>query len=407
MDLTLLQDWITTNPLQAAAATAILSVLVFFIARGLLARGLMTLAAHTRTQYDDIIVRHLRPFRVAWLAPMLLIYAFAYLAPDVSEIIRIVTLFFIMWIAAVTINALLSAFNDIYESRSTFKGVSIQGYLDLVKILVLIAAVILSISLFTGKSPVVLLTGLGALTAVLLLVFRDTLMALVASVQIGAHGLIKEGDWIEVPSFNADGDVIDMNLHTIKVRNWDNTISIIPTYKIIEVAYKNWRGMTESGGRRIKRAIHLDLASVHFCDQEMIERFRKIDVLADYLDRKLEKLAQENQAWPDQPDSPLDQHSLTNLGAFRVYIEAYLRSHPGIHQKEHTFLVRQLAPGRTGVPLEVYVFTKTTAWVEYETIQAEIFDHLLAAVPYFDLRVFQEPTGMDFAAIAGRTIDRP
>lgn len=405
MDLSLLQDWIAANSLLAAGATAVLSVLVFLIARGLLARGLLTLAAHTRTQYDDIVVRHLRPFRVAWLAPMLLIYAFAYLAPDASEIIRDIALFFILWITAVTFNALLSALNEIYESRSSFKGVSIQGYLDLVKILILIAAVILSISLFTGQSPVVLLTGLGALTAVLLFVFQDTLLALVASVQIGAHNLIKEGDWIEVPSYNADGDVIDMNLHTIKVRNWDNTISIIPTSKINEVAYKNWRGMTESGGRRIKRAIHVDLASVRFCDQEMIERFGKIDVLADYLEKKLEKLAQENEASPAKPDSPLDQHSLTNLGAFRVYMEAYLRSHPGIHQQEHTFLVRQLAPGPTGVPLEVYVFTKTTAWVEYETIQAEIFDHLLAAVPYFDLRVFQEPTGKDFAAVARRSID--
>ncbi|MGD8822183.1 MAG: mechanosensitive ion channel, partial [Anaerolineales bacterium] len=379
----------------------------FLIARGLLARGLLTLAAHTKTKYDDIIVKHLRPFRVAWLAPVLLIYAFAYLAPEISHIIRDIALFFILWITAVTFNALLSAANEIYESRATFQGVSIQGYLDLVKILILLTAVILSVSLFTGQSPVVLLTGLGALTAVLLFVFQDTLLALVASVQIGAHHLIKEGDWIEVPSYNADGDVIDMNLHTIKVRNWDNTISIIPTSKINQVAYKNWRGMTESGGRRIKRAIFLDLASVRFCDQEMIARFRKIDVLSEYLDQELEALAQVNQASPAKADSPLDQHSLTNLGAFRVYIEAYLRSHPGIHQEKHTFLVRQLAPGPTGVPLEVYVFTKTTDWIEYETIQAEIFDHLLAAVPTFDLRVFQEPTGLDFAAMARRTTVSP
>jgi miniconductance mechanosensitive channel len=403
MDFALLQDWIAGNALLAAAASAAGSVLIFLIARGLLARGLMTLAAHTQNQYDDIIVKHLRPFRVAWLAPVVLIYAFAYLAPEASQILRDMALFIILWISAVTINALLSALNEIYESRSTFRGVSIQGYLDLVKILVLLTAVILSVSLFTDQSPVALLTGLGALTAVLLFVFQDTLLALVASVQIGAHGLIKEGDWIEVPSYNADGDVIDMNLHTIKVRNWDNTISIIPTSKINEAPYKNWRGMTESGGRRIKRAIHLDLASVRFCNQEMLDRFRKIDVLGAYLDQELEELAQVNQAGPTDVDSPLDQHSLTNLGAFRVYIEAYLRSHPGIHQEEHTFLVRQLAPGPTGVPLEVYVFTKTTAWVEYETIQAEIFDHLLAAVPTFDLRVFQEPTGMDFAAFAERS----
>jgi miniconductance mechanosensitive channel len=292
---------------------------------------------------------------------------------------------------------LLDALNIVYESSTSYRGVSIQGYLDIAKLLIILTGIILSISLFSGQSPVALLTGLGALTAILLLVFRDTILALVASIQINANDLVKEGDWIEVPSYEADGDVINMTLHTIKIQNWDKTISVIPTHKIMEVAYKNWRGMQESGGRRIKRAIHLDLASIRFCNEEMLARFRKVDILRAYLEERLAEIEQERIQKGIEIDSPLDSRQLTNLGTYRAYIEAYLRAHPEIHQEGMTFLIRQLAPGPTGVPLEIYVFTKTTEWIEYERIQADIFDHLLAAVPVFDLRVFQEPTGMDFA----------
>jgi miniconductance mechanosensitive channel len=274
--------------------------------------------------------------------------------------------------------------------------VSIQGYLDIVKLLILLSAIILSVSLISGQSPVALLTGLGALTAVLLLVFRDTILSFVASLQISTNDLIKEGDWIEVPSYDADGDVINMTLHTIKVQNWDKTISVIPTHKVMEVSYKNWRGMQESGGRRIKRAINIDLGSIRFCDEEMLSRFRKVGILRDYLDQRLAEIEEERIQKGIEIDSPLDSRQLTNLGTYRAYIEAYLRVQPKIHQEGMTFLIRQLAPGPTGVPLEIYVFTKTTEWIAYERIQADIFDHLLAAAPVFDLRVFQDPTGMDF-----------
>ncbi|MGD8552023.1 MAG: mechanosensitive ion channel family protein, partial [Anaerolineales bacterium] len=342
------------------------------------------------------------PFRSAWLAPLIIIYLLADLTPEYQAVFEKAALFLILWISILTLNALMDALNAVYEASSHFSGVSIQGYLDIVKIVVLIAGVILSISLFTGQSPVVLLTGLGALTAVLLLVFRDTILSFVASVQINTHDLIKEGDWIEVPSYNADGDVINMTLHTITVQNWDKTISVIPTHKVMEVAYKNWRGMQESGGRRIKRSIYLDLGSIRFCDEDMLARFRKVDILQNYLDHKLNEIQSENQGKGIEMDSPLDGRQLTNLGTFRAYIEEYLHNHPHIHQQGMTFLVRQLAPGPKGVPLEIYVFTKTTEWVAYEKIQADIFDHLLASVPLFDLRVFQEPTGMDFrSALVG------
>jgi miniconductance mechanosensitive channel len=398
IDMESLQAWIQLNPLLALGSVLLASLLTFLIARGVLARGLAYLASRSKNKIDDILVQKLRPFRIAWLAPLIIIYLFADLVPDYQFLIEKATLFVILWIAILTINALMDALNTVYESSSRFSGVSIQGYLDIVKIVVLIAGVILSVSLFTGESPVALLTGLGALTAVLLLVFRDTILSFVASVQINAHDLVKEGDWIEVPSFQADGDVIDMTLHTITVQNWDKTISVIPTHKIMEVAYKNWRGMQESGGRRIKRSINIDLGTIRFCDEEMLARFRNVDILQDYLDRKLTEIQAEHESKGVVMDSPLDGRQLTNLGTFRAYVEEYLRNHPRIHQEGMTFLVRQLAPGPKGVPVEIYVFTKTTEWVAYEKIQADIFDHLLASVPIFDLRVFQEPTGMDFKA---------
>jgi miniconductance mechanosensitive channel len=397
MDINLVQAWIQQNPWLALALIAALSFLTFIVFRAIIGRGLISLANRTQNKIDDVLVDKLKPFRIAWLAPLIIIYLLADLEPTYQAWIEKVALFLILWISLLTFNALLDALNIVYESSTSYRGVSIQGYLDIAKLLIILTGIILSISLFSGQSPVALLTGLGALTAILLLVFRDTILALVASIQINANDLVKEGDWIEVPSYEADGDVINMTLHTIKIQNWDKTISVIPTHKIMEVAYKNWRGMQESGGRRIKRAIHLDLASIRFCNEEMLARFRKVDILRAYLEERLAEIEQERIQKGIEIDSPLDSRQLTNLGTYRAYIEAYLRAHPEIHQEGMTFLIRQLAPGPTGVPLEIYVFTKTTEWIEYERIQADIFDHLLAAVPVFDLRVFQEPTGMDFA----------
>jgi miniconductance mechanosensitive channel len=395
--------WIQQNPWLALAMIAAISVAIFLVVRMFLGRGLTSLAARTETKIDDVLVERLKPFRIAWLAPLIIIYLLAELEPTYQVWIEKGALFLILWISVFTLNALMDALNIFYENSSSYKGVSIQGYLDIVKILVILSGIILSVSLISGQSPLALLTGLGALTAILLLVFRDTILSFVASLQISTNDLVKEGDWIEVPSYDADGDVINMTLHTIKVQNWDKTISVIPTHKIMEVSYKNWRGMQESGGRRIKRAVHIDLVSIRFCDEEMLERYRKVDILREYLDQRLGEIEKERVQKGIEIDSPLDSRQLTNLGTYRAYIEAYLRAQPKIHQEGMTFLIRQLAPGPTGVPLEIYVFTKTTEWIEYERIQADIFDHLLAAVPVFDLRVFQEPTGLDFATGFSRT----
>lgn len=397
MNIPQLQNWIQSNPAIASIGTVVLVLVLYGISRVIFGRGLTYLTQRTKNKYDDIIMLRVRPHRAAWLVPFILLYAFAYLAGEQRTTVQAIALFFILWLTALLLNGLLDALNQIYESSPAFTGVSIQGYLDIVKILILVIAIILSVSLLTGESPILLLSGLGALTAVLMFVFHDTILAVIASIQISTHDLVKEGDWLEVPSYDADGDVINMSLHTIKIQNWDKTISVIPTHKMMEVSYKNWRGMQESGGRRIKRALQIDKTSIRFCDADMLARFRKINLIADFIEIKqqnIEAYRQQNHS----TDSPLDGPQVTNVEIYRAYIEAFLKSHPDIHIGKMTFLVRELAPGPMGLPIEIYVFTKTTEWLEYERIQAEVFDHLLAATQFFDLRLFQEPSGSDFAA---------
>jgi miniconductance mechanosensitive channel len=407
MDATILQSWFQQNLVLGISLFILLCVVLFLVTRNVVIRGLIQLSAHTTTKIDDILVKHLRPRRIAWLAPLILIYGFAYLMPEYEVAIRRVALFIIMWVMVLIITSLLNALNELYENRPGFTGVSIQSYLDLVKILGALVALILSVSIFTGQSPIVLLTGLGALMAVLLLIFQNTLLSIVASVQIAAHDLIKEGDWVEVPSYEADGDVVNISLHTIKIQNFDKTFTIIPTYKIVDVAYKNWRGMQESGGRRIQRSLLMDMTSIRFCDAEMLSELRKIDLIQPYLDERIHSLDEYRIKHAERFDSPLDGPQVTNIEIFRTYIATYLKNRPDIHQGAMPFLVRTLAPNPTGLPIELYVFAKTTEWEVYETIQAEIFDHLLAAAGHFNLRVFQEPTGLDFSTFARNLSVRP
>lgn len=384
-----IQAWIDLNPTLAPWALGgvmvIMSVVMFLIARYFVARGLTYLVKRTENKYDDILMEKLRPFRFAWIAPLLVIYYFADLLPESAGFIRQAMLLVILWLVVITINSLLNAVNAIYEASALYRGESIQGYLDLGKIVLIMGGIILTGSLFTGKSPAVLLSGLAALMALLLLVFRDTVLSFVASLQIQSGDLVMEGDWIEMPSYGTDGEVLNIALHTVKIQNWDKTITVIPTYKLLDTPYKNWRGMQESGGRRIKRAIHIDLNSIRFCSQEMLDRFKKIALVKEYIETRLADIGRQ----------------FTNMGVFQAYVANYLKSRPDIHQEGMTLLVRQLAPSPTGLPLELYMFTKTVSWVEYEAIQADIFEHLVAAVHQFDLRIFQQPTGADFQALAG------
>ena len=402
MDISLLTAWMEANALQAALAILILSLLALLVARFMLARGIIYLSKRSENRFDDVIVRNLHPMRISIFAPLVVLYIFAYTLPDIQAIIQNITVVLALWLAVMTINSLMDALNEIYESRETFNGVTIQGYLDLVKLLFIVLTLILSISVITNTEPYLLLSGLGALTAVLLLVFRDTLLSVVASVQISTNDLVKQGDWLEVPEFHADGDVTDMTLHSVVIQNWDKTISVVPTSKLLDTPYKNWRGMSESGGRRIKRSLSIDLTSVAFLGQEDIKKLKRISIVRDYLEQKESELRDHNAKLGIDDSVLVNGRRLTNIGTFRAYVEAYLRQDPDIHQDKMTLMVRQLASGPKGLPIEVYAFTKTTAWIDYENAQAYMFDHLLAAVPQFGLRLFQEPSGHDFAKLKSK-----
>lgn len=305
---------------------------------------------------------------------------------------------------AQAIGTALNIVNTIYNRYPVSRGRPIKGYVQVAKLIVYIAAAILMISALMAESPWVFLTGLGAMMAVILLIFRDTLLSLVAGIQLVNNDLVRVGDWIEMPQFNADGDVIDISLNVVRVRNWDKTITAIPTHKFLEHSFKNWRGMFDEGGRRISRPIHIDMTSIRFLTREEIKRFEQFRLLQDYMARKMEELDAYNRAQEGMDDPSLqvvNARHLTNIGTFRAYILAYLKQHPLVH-REFTTLVRQLEPGPQGLPLQIWTHIKDTRWIQYEDAQSDIFDHILAVIPEFGLRVFQEPTGHDF----GRWRDR-
>ena len=298
------------------------------------------------------------------------------------------------------IDAFLNALHDIYLTLPVSRSRPIKGYVQITKVIFYFIGTILIFSVILNKNPGYFLGGLGAFAAILLLVFKDTILGLVAGIQLSANDMVRPGDWISMPGYNADGTVSDISLNTVKVQNWDKTISTIPTYALVSNSFTNWRGMEESGGRRIKRAINIDMKSVRFCDDEMVQKFKKIQILQEYIDFKLEELAKYNKENGIDETVKVNGRRMTNIGVFRKYVEAYLKKHPKIHN-DMTFLVRQLNPSEKGIPLEIYVFSNDQQWANYESIQADIFDHLLAVIPEFNLRVFQNPTGDDFRQLAG------
>ncbi|BEM31641.1 mechanosensitive ion channel family protein [Serratia marcescens] len=302
-----------------------------------------------------------------------------------------------VWILAFTLLSLFSLLDTLLallRQSPIANQLPLRGIFQGLKLVAAILIGIMIVSLLMGKSPLLLLSGLGAMTAVLMLVFKDPILGLVAGIQLSANDMLKIGDWLEMPKYGADGAVTDIGLTTVKVRNWDNTVTTIPTYALISDSFKNWRSMSESGGRRIKRSLNIDTGSVHFLSEEEQRSLQRNPLLHSYLNVKTQELSQHNQEIAVDLASPLNGRRLTNLGTLRAYLEAYLRAHPRIHQNM-TLMVRQLAPTPEGLPLEIYAFTNTTVWAEYESIQADIFDHILAVIDEFGLRVHQTPTGND------------
>lgn len=407
--LNIFEDWLLNQNLSERVAQSLgfsatlAALLILVLLSGWASRRFLTplleeAVARSTIKWDDTLVEHLFFKRLAYLVPAVAVYLacdLIYPPESPSGILfkRIALIFFVI-ISVRVLDAFLNAAHDIYRTHGATKTKPIRGYIQAITIVAYIMAGIFIVAIATNQSPWGILTVFGGLTAVLILVFKDTLLGFVASIQLSANDMVRVGDWIEMPKYGADGDVIDVSINTIKVRNWDKTIATIPTYALVSDSFKNWRGMTESGGRRIKRALFLDMNSVTFCNEEMLTRFGKIELLKPYLNSKRAEITTYNNAHRGDPGSPLNDRQQTNIGVFRAYIVAYLRSHPKIRQ-DMTFLVRHLEPTAQGLPMEIYVFSSEQAWADYEAIQADIFDHILAAVPEFGLRIFQFPSGHD------------
>ena len=396
------------SPLVAAAGLLIAAWLAWFVFGRVIVRILARVAEASPLQWDDAMVARRVPQRLAWIVPALVVLAGMDYVEGLPELLRVVvrnvSLAWIAIAATMVLGGALDAVNDIYVQGSPYaQDRPIKGYLQLLKIIFWVVALILVVAALVNRSPLVLLTGLGAMTAVLMLVFKDTLLSLVASVQLASNDMLRVGDWIEMPSQNTDGDVIDISLHTVKVQNWDKTISTVPTHLLISESFRNWRGMTESGGRRIKRSLLLDQTSVRFLDHEERQRLRRIALIDEYLDKQRQELAGYNAKLEAAGKDPVNNRRATNLGTFRAYVMAYLRSHPGVNQ-DMTLLVRQQDPTEHGIPLQIYCFSADVRWAPYENLAGDIFDHLLAVLPEFGLRVYQQPGSGDVEdAVAGVT----
>ncbi len=384
----------------ALAALVIVIWLTNLLTRAVLLRAITRAVRATPTAWDDALLADGTISRLAHVVPAMVAHYGILLVAGLPEqaviVVRSVASAYVVLAIARAISSTLIAIDRIYEQRDPDRARArpIKGYLQVGKIVIYSAAVILIIAVLFNRDPVLLLSGLGAMTAVLMLVFKDTILSLVASVQLSSNDMLRVGDWIAMPQLNADGFAVDISLHTVKVQNWDRTITTIPTWRLISESFKNWRGMFESGGRQIQRSLHLDQRSVRFLTDEEHTSLRRFALIASYLDRKHAEIEAFNAQLIAEGKSPMNARRLTNLGTFRAYVQAYVEAHPDVHP-EMFRLVRLLQPSSTGVPLEIYCYTSKTAWADYEGIQGDIFDHLYAILPEFGLAVFQQPSGAD------------
>ena len=380
----------------------LLSWVAHRVSQGPINRSIEKFAHYTIQQWDDILVEKHIVKRILYFIPLILLYVLSspiLTGTSLLPLSQTLISFLFLIAGMMFLDAMLNALLAIYGKSAIAKEISITPFVQVLKLGLYFVTGILVLSLLLQKTPLYFLSGLGALTAVLMFVFKDVLMGFVAGIQLIANKMVAPKDWIEMPKYGADGDVLEITLTTVKVQNFDNTITTIPTYALINESFKNWRNMNLSGGRRIKRYVNIDLGSIKFCSSEMLEQFKRIQLISQYIQNRQEEILVYNKKHQVDESTLVNGRRLTNIGVFRSYVEAYLRQHPMIH-KDMTFLIRQLSPSENGLPIEIYVFCKDTNWTAYEAIQADIFDHILAVVPEFDLRVFQEPSGSDFQKIA-------
>lgn len=374
----------------------LVAILAYIIAKHVVVRGIRHLITKLKFANHDIMSQHSVIRRIANIVPAIVIMNGIVTVPHLSakmvSFVQMAAQAFIFLTIALAIGELLNIFNLVYQRNPKSRNKPIKGYLQLIKLIIFIVCGLMILGTFLKKDVFTLLAGFGAMAAVLMLVFQNTILSLVASVQISSYDMVRIGDWIEMPSLNADGDVIDMSLHTITVQNFDKTFTTIPTNKLVTDTFKNWRGMSQAGVRRIKRSLYIDQSSVHFMSEAEQSKLKEFLLLDQYLDHKSTELIEFNQKLSNT--SPCNQRRLTNIGTFRAYIELYLNQHPNI-SKHQSLIVRQLQPTEKGLPLEIYAFSNQIAWKDYEAIQSDIFDHLIAILPEFGLKIYQAPSGYD------------
>jgi len=376
------------------------AIVVDFIAKRVLVSTVKTIAERSSSAWDDALVAHNVFGRLAQVVPALIVFIgvpfVSGLPEGVVHLIRNVAMGYMVLMLTLALTAMLSACNTIYSATPAAKDRPLKGFVQVLQIVVWVFGGVMVIAAVLDRSPILLLSGFGAMTAILFLVFKDTILSLVASVQLTAQDMVRVGDWIEMPQFGADGDVVDVQLHTVKVQNWDKTITTIPTHRLITDSFKNWRGMSQAGARRIKRPIFIDVTSIRFQTEAEVDHFTRFALLQDYVENKGQELEGYNKGLTTKVDEEVNRRRLTNVGTFRAYTFNYLKNHPRINTNL-TLIVRQLDPGPEGLPLEVYCFTNTTEWAAYEDIQSDIFDHLMAILPEFGLSLYQKPAGSDLA----------
>jgi miniconductance mechanosensitive channel len=400
------REWLAARPALETTAGVVALLLVAWlanvVARRYLVRLVERLTAKSPIDWDDAVAQQGVFRRLAFLIPLAIVHFGIDVVPNVPprvyNTIESIALVLMVWTVMRSADGLINAIGQIYEGLPMAKDRPVRGFLQLFKIFLYVLGAILIVAIAIGQSPLVLLGGFGAMTAVLMLVFKDTILSVVASIQMASNDMVRIGDWVEMPKYGADGDVIEIALHTVKIQNWDKTVTAIPTHAFISDWFRNWRFMSESGGRRISRDLYVDQSTIRFLGPEEIERARRFDLLRDYVAGKEAQLSEMNRPVEAGEEDPVNARRLTNVGTFRAYIFNYLQDHPQIRQ-DMTLLVRQREPTPDGLPIQIYCFTSTTKWAEYEGIQSDIFDHILAIVPEFGLRVFQRPSGHDLREI--------
>ncbi|NLC44802.1 MAG: mechanosensitive ion channel family protein [Clostridiales bacterium] len=392
------ESWASIVSNSAIALLILLaSVLSWLVVKFILNRIIGVIVKQSKSKWDDILLGPKLFSRIANLAPAIIIHVSAPAFPVLQIWVQRLAYSYIILVAILILFSLMDGFESMYRTLDVSREKPIKGMLQVIKIILSIVGIILIISVLLDKSPTVLLSGIGVFSAVLLLIFQNSILGFVAGIQLSENNMVQVGDWIEMPKYNADGDVIDITLHTVKVQNWDKTITMIPTHAMVSDSFKNWRGMRESGGRRIKRSIFIDMNSIQFCTEEMLERYEKYNYLTEYIKLKRQEIDTYNAEIKVDPDQLVNGRRMTNIGTFRAYVQEYLKNLPKLNQ-DMIVMVRQLAPTEHGLPIEIYCFSASTVWVEYEGVQADIFDHILAVVPQFDLQIYQSPSGKDFGS---------